>query len=78
MSTIDKPVTTSPEWAFKALSSVAIDTMIDRTSHEIIIMTRRGVPDVVQMSSEDWNALVAVAAQRRQSAAAQLEPDTHS
>ncbi len=78
MSTIDKTVTTLPEWAFKALASAAIDAMIDRTSHEIIIMTRRGVPDVVLMSSEDWNALVAAAAQRRHSAPTKVESNTHS
>jgi hypothetical protein len=39
--TIRKPITTLPDWAFKALGNTAIDTLIDRTEHEIIVMTRR-------------------------------------
>ena len=63
--TIRKPITTLPDWAFKAIGSTAIDTLIDRTEHEIIVMTRRGVPELVMISHADWNALVEAAAKRQ-------------
>lgn len=63
--TIRKPITTLPDWAFKALGSTAIDTLIDRTEHEIIIMTRRGMPELVMMSRDEWTTLVEAAAKQR-------------
>jgi PHD/YefM family antitoxin component YafN of YafNO toxin-antitoxin module len=63
--TIRKPITTLPDWAFKAIGSTAIDALIDRTEHEIIVMTRRGVPELVLMNHADWNALVEAAPRRQ-------------
>jgi PHD/YefM family antitoxin component YafN of YafNO toxin-antitoxin module len=68
--TIRKPITTLPDWAFKALGSTSIDTLIDRTEHEIIVMTRRGVPELVLMNHAEWNALVEASAKR------QVHPET--
>lgn len=52
-----------PDWAFKAIASHALDTLIDRTEHEVIIVTRRGQPDVVLIGHEEWKRLK-MAAQR--------------
>jgi prevent-host-death family protein len=49
---------TLPDWAFKALAELAIDTLIDRTEHETIIITRRGTPDLVLLSHERWTRLL--------------------
>jgi hypothetical protein len=49
-----KPQVTLPDWAFRALAQNAVDALIDRTEHEIIIMTRRGKPELVMMSAEMW------------------------
>jgi hypothetical protein len=62
--TIRKPITTLPDWAFKAIGSTSIDTLIDRTEHEIIVMTRRDVPELVLMNNVDRNALVEAAPKR--------------
>jgi PHD/YefM family antitoxin component YafN of YafNO toxin-antitoxin module len=63
--TICKPITTLPDWAFKVLGSTAIDTLIDRTEHEIIVMIRRGVPELVLINHAEWNALVEAAPKRQ-------------
>jgi PHD/YefM family antitoxin component YafN of YafNO toxin-antitoxin module len=63
--TIRKPITSLPDWAFKALGNTAIDVLIDRTEHEVIVMTRRGVPELVLMNHADWDALVEASAKRQ-------------
>ncbi|MCO4054226.1 MAG: hypothetical protein HEQ16_09270 [Bosea sp.] len=63
--TIRKPITTLPDWAFKAIGSTVIDALIDRTEHEIIIMTRRSMPELVMISHVDWTALVEASAKRQ-------------
>lgn len=68
--TIRKPITTLPDWAFKAIASTAIDALIDRTEHEIIVMTRRGAPELVLRNHAEWNALVEAAPKR------QVHPET--
>ena len=68
--TIRKPITSLPDWAFKALGSTSIDTLIDRTEHEIIVMTRRGLPELVLMNHEEWTTFAAAASKR------QVHPDT--
>ena len=62
---IRKPITTLPDWAFKAIGGKSFDTLIDRTEHEIIVMTRRGVPELVLMNHAEWNALVEAAPRRQ-------------
>ena len=76
--TIRKPITTLPDWAFKAIGSTAIDALIDRTEHEIIVMTRRGVPELVLVSHADWNALVEAAAKRQAPAQTAMPAEDHS
>jgi hypothetical protein len=50
--------TTLPDWAFKALAEHAIDRLIDRTEHEVIVIVRRGQPDLVLLSHEQWARLL--------------------
>jgi hypothetical protein len=52
-----KPHVTLPDWAFKALAENAIDALIDRTDHEVIIVTRRERPDLVLLSHQQWTML---------------------
>jgi prevent-host-death family protein len=59
--TIRKPITTLPDWAFKALGSTAIDALIDRTDHETIMIVRRGRPDLVLVSHDEWEMITAMA-----------------
>jgi PHD/YefM family antitoxin component YafN of YafNO toxin-antitoxin module len=63
--TIRKPITSLPDWAFRALAGAAIDTLMDRIEHEVIIMTRRGVPELVLINHEEWTVLVEAAAKRQ-------------
>lgn len=63
--TIRKPITALPDWAFKVIGSSSIDALIDRTEHEVIVMTRRGLPELVLMNHADWNALVEAAPKRQ-------------
>ena len=62
--TIRKPITTLPDWAFKAIGSTVIATLIDRTEHETIVVTRKGRPDLVLVSHQEWEKLNAAVARR--------------
>ncbi len=55
------PVATLPDWAFRALAAHAIDSLIDRTAHETIMVTRRGRPELVLVGHEEWEMLTATA-----------------
>ncbi len=46
-----------PDWAFRALGSHAIDILIDRCEHEVLISTRQGQPDIVMLSNAEWTRL---------------------
>ena len=63
--TIRKPITILPDWAFRAIGSTAIDALIDRTEHETIVMSRRGVPELVLINHAEWNALVEAVPKRQ-------------
>ncbi len=76
--TARKPVTTLPKRAFKALDSTAFDTLIDRAEQEVIVMTRRGMPELVLVSHADWNALVEAAAKRQVPAQTGMPAEDHS
>lgn len=54
-----KPIATLPDWAFRSLAQHAIESLIDRTEHETIVITRRGKPDFVLMSHDEWRRLTA-------------------
>jgi hypothetical protein len=54
--------TTLPDWAFKAPAELGIDRLIDRTEHEVIVIARRGQPDLVLLSHEQWARLLEGAA----------------
>ena len=71
------PATRLPHWAFRALVSHAIDALIERTEHEIIISTRAGRPELVLMSHTDWDRLNADTASvnRKAASTATQAPD---
>lgn len=58
-ATSSKAIASLPNWAFKVLAQHAIETLIDRAEHEIIVITRRIKPDLVLMSHDDWDRLTA-------------------
>jgi PHD/YefM family antitoxin component YafN of YafNO toxin-antitoxin module len=60
-----RPIATLPDWAFRALAAHALDTLIDRTEHETLLVMRRGQPDLVLISHEAWKRLSRAAEDQR-------------
>jgi PHD/YefM family antitoxin component YafN of YafNO toxin-antitoxin module len=54
---LNKPHVHLPDWAFTSIATHDIEALIARTEHEIIIMTRRGRPDLVLISHDEWMRL---------------------
>jgi prevent-host-death family protein len=59
--TAPRPISALPDWAFRSLATHAIETLIDRTEHETVMVTRRGRPDVVLVGHDEWARITAMA-----------------
>ena len=60
--TTHKPIASLPEWASRARASAVIETPIDRTEHETILIRCKGRPYLVLVSHQEWRKLNAAVA----------------
>jgi prevent-host-death family protein len=63
------PMTTLRSWAFAAIAKGDVNLLIDHCDFETIIITRKGRPDLVLISHDEWMKLTAAAARSARRAA---------
>jgi PHD/YefM family antitoxin component YafN of YafNO toxin-antitoxin module len=56
------PMTALPSWAFAGIAKCDVNLLIEHCEFETIIVTRKGRPDLVMISHDEWTKLTAAAA----------------